>query len=686
MLLPLVALSLVAALSFDIAVSRFADAAGDAEREAIPLARLSSSIRFLEPPAYGAYLGDDPRGVGSYEDAAERTRRGFAGVRSQLGRRDLDEAALLARAERSFEAADAELRRLLGVPVEERSRVGLRGLTRFNEHLIATVAALDDTEARALARRQDKLLEARDTEQWTLVLLAAVCLVGMGVAVLAARRLAATVLGPVRLLRAGAARLGAGDLSHRVSLERDDELGDLAAAFDAMAADLQRSQDELAFRALHDPLTGLPNRALLRDRLEHALSRLARRGEQIALLMLDLDDFKAVNDRLGHHVGDRALVAAGSRLVSCVREADTPARLGGDEFAVLLEGVADEDAAVEVARRVCDALRSPVQIDGDHVTLGASIGVVVAEEGASADELLRAADAALYRAKDAGKGRVERAAAAVAVAPDEGTEPSRALPAAVEAGQLTLCYRPVVSLGSGRIREVTALPCWPHPERGLLTNDDLQPLVEGGRAAEPLTAWLLDAACAELQRWSAGSRDGARLGLGVSLGPAQLSADGLVDAVLEALGRHGVAPHRMVVGVSERTVVEQGEPARTRLADLRRVGVRVAVAGFGTGYSSLTSLRRTPVDRIAVDAAFVEVVGHPGVEGALAEAVVALARSLRLETVAEGVAHEAQVGALVAAGCRLGSGPRFSSSLRPEEIADLLALDAPVAWPEPSLA
>jgi EAL domain-containing protein (putative c-di-GMP-specific phosphodiesterase class I) len=142
----------------------------------------------------------------------------------------------------------------------------------------------------------------------------------------------------------------------------------------------------------------------------------------------------------------------------------------------------------------------------------------------------------------------------------------------------------------------------------------------------------------------------------------------------------------MVVGVSERTVVEQGEPARTRLADLRRVGVRVAVEGFGTGYSSLTSLRRTPVDRIAVDAAFVEVVGSPGVEGALAEAVVALARSLRLETVAEGVAEEAQVGALVAAGCRLGSGPRFSSSLQADEIADLLALDAPVAWPEPALA
>ena len=408
MLLPLVALSAVAAFTFDLAVSRFAEAAGEAEREAIPLARLSSSIRFVEPPAYGAYLGDDPRGVGAYEEAAARTRSGFDEVRSQLGRRDREEAVLLGRAESSFEAADEELRRLLAMPVEARASIGLRGLTRFNRHVVDTVAALDDTEAHALGRRQDKLLEARDTEQLTFVVLAAVCLAGFGVAVLAARRLAATVLGPVRLLRSGAVRLGAGDLPHRVSLERDDELGDLAAAFDAMAADLQRSQDELAFRALHDPLTGLANRALLRDRLEHALSGLARRKERIGLLMIDLDDFKTVNDRLGHLVGDRALVAAASRVVACVREADTPARLGGDEFAVLLEDVAGEEAAVEVARRLCDALRPPLHLDGERVVLGASIGVVVAEDRASADELLRAADLALYRANESGKGRVER--------------------------------------------------------------------------------------------------------------------------------------------------------------------------------------------------------------------------------------------------------------------------------------
>jgi diguanylate cyclase (GGDEF)-like protein len=686
MLLPLVAMSAVAAFTFDIAVSHFADAAGEAEREAIPLARLSSSIRFLEPPAYGAYLGDDPRGVGSYEDAAARTRRGFAEVQGQLGERDHEEAALLARAQRSFEAADAELRRLLRMPVDARALVGLRGLTRFNDHVVHTVAALDDTETHALARRQDKLLEARDTERWTLLLLAGVCLAGFGVAVLAARRLAATVLGPVRLLRSGAARLGAGDLSHRVSLEREDELGDLAAAFDAMAADLQRSQDELAFRALHDPLTGLANRALLRDRLEHALSSLARRKERMGLLMLDLDDFKAVNDRLGHLVGDRALVATASRVASCVREADTPARLGGDEFAVLLEGVADEDAAVEVARRICDSLRPPLQLDGDRVVLGASIGVVVAEEGASADELLRAADMALYRAKETGKGRVERYSPSLAPPADVAIAPERALRSALDRDELTVCYRPVVSLGSGRVREVTALPCWPHPERGLLTPDDLQPLAEGGRAAGPLTAWLLDAACTQLRTWTAESRDGARLRLGLSLAPAQLAADRLVDLLVEVLGRHRLAPSRLVVGVSERTVVEHGEAARSRLADLRRIGVRVAVEGFGTGYSSLTSLRRTPVDRLAVDASFVEGVGHPGVEGALAEAVVSMARSLRLETVAEGVTDDSQVGALVAAGCGLGWGPRFSVSLDPAEISALLALDAPVEWPEPALA
>jgi predicted signal transduction protein with EAL and GGDEF domain len=366
--------------------------------------------------------------------------------------------------------------------------------------------------------------------------------------------------------------------------------------------------------------------------------------------------------------------------------ADTPARLGGDEFAVLLEGVTDEEAAVEVARRLCDALRPPLQLDGERVVLGASIGVVVAGDASSADELLPAADLALYRAKESGKGRVERYTPDLAPVEADGAVPGHALRAALAGGELTVCYRPVVGLGSGRVREVTALPCWPHPERGLLTPEDLQLLAEGGRAAAPLTAWLLEEASAQLRRWTAESREGARLRLGLSLTPAQLAADGLVDVVIDTLGRHALPPDRLVLGVPERTVVEQGERVRTRLADLRRLGVRVAIEGFGTGYSSLTSLRRTPVDRLAVDASFVEGLGRAGVEGALAEAVVALARSLRLETVAEGVTEEQQVAALVAAGCRLGWGPRWSPSLDPDEIGALLALDAPVDWPEPALA
>jgi len=682
MLLPLVALAGVAAFAFDTAVTRFATAAGDAEREAIPLARLSSSIRFLEPPAYGAYLGDDPRGVGEYEEAATRARQGFQEVRDRLDDRGGREVRLLDRARRSFEAADAELRRLLAVPVATRAAVGLRGLATFNTEIVDTATALEATEAAALAGRQDQLLAAKDTEQLTIALLAGVCLAGMAAAVMAARRLTRSVLGPVRLLRSGAARLGAGDLSHRVSLERDDELGDLASAFDAMAADLQRSQDELAFRALHDPLTGLPNRALLRDRLDHALSGLARRQERVGLLMIDLDDFKAVNDRLGHLVGDRALVATASRIAACVREADTPARLGGDEFAVLLEGVADEEAAVEVARRLCDSLRPPLQLDGERVVLGASIGVVVADEGGSADELLRAADVALYRAKESGKGRVERFAPTLVAAPE--TCPGEALREALERDELRVCFRPVVGLGSGRLREVAALPCWPHPERGVLTADDLQPLASGSGALVPLTAWLLDDACRQLRRWSASSPGGAELRLSISLSSEQLAMDELVEQVIDALQRHALSADRLVIGVSERTVVEHGESARVRLAELRRLGVRVSVEGFGTGYSSLASLRRTPVDRLTVDASFLEGLGRPGLEGTMAEAVVALARSLRLEAVADGITADAQTAALVAGGCRLGWGPRFGPALDVAEVDALLAAGAPLR-PEPAL-
>jgi predicted signal transduction protein with EAL and GGDEF domain len=375
-------------------------------------------------------------------------------------------------------------------------------------------------------------------------------------------------------------------------------------------------------------------------------------------------------------------MATASRIAACVREADTPARLGGDEFAVLLEGAADEEAAVEVARRLCDSLRPPLQLDGERVVLGASVGVVVADEGGSADELLRAADVALYRAKETGKGRVERFAPALAAAPERC--PGEELRGALDRGELTVGFRPVIGLGSGRLREVTALPCWPHPERGVLTADDLQPLASGSSALAPLTAWVLDEACRQVRRWAASSAAGAGLRLGVSLSSAQLALDGLVDQVIDALQRHALSADRLIIGVSERTVVEHGESARARLADLRRLGASISVEGFGTGYSSLASLRRTPVDRLAVDASFVDGLGRPGLEGAMAEAVVALARSLRLEAVADGITTDAQVAALVAGGCRLGWGPRFAPSLDAAEVGDLLASGAAVRA-EPAL-
>jgi diguanylate cyclase (GGDEF)-like protein len=463
----------------------------------------------------------------------------------------------------------------------------------------------------------------------------------------------------------------------------------------------------LSHQAFHDPLTGLANRARLRERVEAALARDAT-GPNVAVLYVDLDDFKRVNDSLGHAAGDRLLAEVAGRLLHATRGCDTVARLGGDEFAVLLERVRGGEDARVVAARVGAALRAPFAVENTEVVVGASVGIArvadlaapdagpggapggapAPDPAAAADLLLRGADVAMYAAKRAGKGRFAvydrgmnadafarlelEADLRRAVAPGDGAH------AAGE--ELRVHYQPIVELATGRPVGAEALVRWQHPRRGLIAPGAFVPLAEETGLVVPLGWHVLAAACAEAAGWPA--RGGAGPTLTVNVSARQLVEPGFVDAVSEVLARSGLAPARLLLELTESVLAQHDGPTLATLRGLKALGVRLGIDDFGTGYSSLRYLQRFPVDVLKVDRSFVAGLGGaaaPAGEAAasvaLAHAVIALGRTLSLRTVAEGVETEAQRARLCELGCEFGQGYLFARPVPADELRALFAAE-----------
>jgi diguanylate cyclase (GGDEF)-like protein len=431
---------------------------------------------------------------------------------------------------------------------------------------------------------------------------------------------------------------------------------------------------ELRHQAFHDPLTNLANRALFRDRVAHSLERSTRALDSIAVLLLDLDGFKAVNDSYGHAAGDRLLVLVADRLRACVRPSETVARLGGDEFAVLVEDVEDPSEPARVAERVLGALRDAFPVEGRELFIHASVGIAVSAFGTvSADDLLRDADLAMYMAKNRGRNRYELFEPSMHGAAVRRLELEADLRRAVQRDEFVVHYQPIVGLDRPGVARVEALVRWDHPERGMVPPADFIGVAEETGLVIPLGWSVLAEACREAATWPPRWGGGAPVGVTVNLSGRQLLDAALPEGVGALLRQSGLPPERLTLEITESVLLEDAEGTIARLHQLKELGVLLAIDDFGTGYSSLSYLARFPVDILKIDRSFVAGIARGAEESALARAIVKLGRTFRLQTVAEGVEDVAQAERLAAMGCDQAQGFHFARPMTAVELRTWLA-------------
>ncbi len=428
-------------------------------------------------------------------------------------------------------------------------------------------------------------------------------------------------------------------------------------------------EEQLRQRAFHDPLTLLANRNLFRDRVHHALALARRDRPSVAVMFLDLDNFKNVNDSLGHEAGDRLLQAAAHRLVQSTRASDTVARLGGDEFAILLEGLQSQGEAEQVALALVDAMDAPFTLGSTEVRVSASIGAAFSDPGADAESLLSNADIAMYHAKAAGKNRFVNFQVQMQETLHERLRLESDMNKALANGEFLIEYQPVVDLGTRCLLGVEALLRWQHPEFGMLMPARFISIAEECGFIQKLGRWVLFNACRELRDWRGSIAGGSGLRISVNISGRHLQHGNLIQDVTDALRESQLEPGNMVIELTESTMMYNTDTNLARLRELQRMGVRLAIDDFGTGYSSLSYLHRFPIDILKIDRSFVSRLTNSDNGPELARAVIMLGETLGLDTVAEGIETEAQVAALLQLGCVAGQGFLFSKAVPLQQLS-----------------
>jgi diguanylate cyclase (GGDEF)-like protein len=529
--------------------------------------------------------------------------------------------------------------------------------TRVAAAALATeaVRSLDDLLRTRIEHFSDR---AREIQIWTGIaaLLAIYLFVGFYL----------SVTGPIRRIVGTLHAVAGGDLTRRVCVDTRDELAFVARALNDTVARTEAATERLAIQATHDTLTGLPNRALVLDRLVQALERAALHRRLMAVFFIDLDRFKMINDSLGHETGDEVLSAVADRLTGLVRANDTVGRLAGDEFVVVAQQLTTSAEAVAMAEQIVEVLTGPITVAGAagprELNVGASVGIAFSDgmDELSPDDMLRDADVAMYRAKQRGRGRVEIFDQALRAAVERDLEIQHDLRGAIEAGQLRVYYQPIVDATHGRVAGFEALVRWQHPTRGLLFPCDFIDLAEASGLIVPLGAAVLAEACRQTAIWRATRTDHPDLHIAVNVSPAQFSHPSFVTTLASVLVATGLDPGALWLEITENSIMADAEATGETLNQIRALGVHLAIDDFGTGYSSLAYLRRFPVEVLKIDRSFVSGLGGEPEDEAIVEMIIALARSLELVVVAEGVETASQLEHLKWLGCSTIQGYYFA--------------------------
>jgi diguanylate cyclase (GGDEF)-like protein len=485
----------------------------------------------------------------------------------------------------------------------------------------------------------------------------------------------------VRLLGADVSLLSLERLNDRVAssegglvlhTSRGSTTGGLPVTWVVVAESQTESEvvEQLSYQALHDHLTGLPNRLLLGDRVEHGLRRASRSGRSVVVVFLDLDHFKLINDTRGHAEGDVLLRSVADRLSENVRADDTVARFGGDEFVVVFEEVSSVQEASVLAERLRDLFSEPFLVGGERFFVSASLGVALGGPGASTEALLRDADAAMYHAKVQGRGRVKLFDDEIRARAEWRRETQNSLHRSLEEGRFRLEYQPIVSLDAGWVIGAEALLRWDHPDRGEVSPVEFIPVAEETGLIVPIGEWVLGEACRQLAEWKVQLAD-VPLAMSVNVSVAQLRP-GIGEIVKRTAAEHGLDPSSLVFEITEGSVMADVESCASALLEVRSTGASIALDDFGTGHSSLNYLKRLPVDIIKVDRTFVSGLGSDPDDSAIVSAIASIARGLRVGVIAEGVENDDQLYALRRLGCQQAQGYKFSSPLTPADFADLV--------------
>jgi diguanylate cyclase (GGDEF)-like protein len=454
----------------------------------------------------------------------------------------------------------------------------------------------------------------------------------------------------------------------------EEELGFLHSIAHVLAEAIirQRADEEIRHQALHDALTGLPNRTLLLERFQQWLARAQRTGASATLLFIDVDNFKLINDGLGHAIGDQLLLSLAERLQRAVRPGDTVSRVGGDEFVILCEEAATERQAVEIANRITETTGRPFKLGGREQHVAISIGIALADEGADPSAVIQDADAAMYRAKELGGARHELFDAAMRSLSLRRIELEDEIRRALERGEFRNAYQPLMRAGSDQPVGVETLVRWEHPERGLLSPAEFIPVAEDTGLIVAIGRQVLTEACRQAVEWGELSPAAARLEVAVNLSPRQVADAGLVEDVTRILHMTGLDPARLSLEITETAIINDATTARATLDQLKALGVSLVLDDFGTGYSSLSHAKHFPIDTLKIDRSFVDGLGSDVEDSAIVAAVISMGRALGLTVVAEGVETQAQAEQLWSLGCPLAQGYHFARPLGADAITALL--------------